>query len=579
MSVHSREELLAFLKGETRQVWARDKATGEPRYLPVGDADRLRSVAKRDWACIIPTCDAAITTRGGSLRDHFVHQSDAGHGEGGAAETFHHQAAKAMLSLWATQTVHGVEVVEEKTIKRAAAQRDRRPDVTITWPNASLRPDPAGRGLPAHGRPEHNPLATDFVPTSTSPPLGSGPAVLALEVEYKKFSYEDWAAKELDFASEGIARTWLLGHTRLRMKTARGDLEGWDGAVTLPKQALILAAAGLHVLVINPDTGQIGTVAGDRGFTSRVGPKQSIGWLGLDAISDCAITTTGLWTPAMRRLEEAIRARELTELAAQQEARQRHEQRARRQALHEAQRDAERQAEAARNAHNAEIARQRAAVHARWATEEAAWRQSSERARLIERWGQIPRVIEEFGASPRGIDAHPVHWHAVVYEQLIHRKGPQRTFGPSQCWQALSAAGISWSRKKGAALASLSSFLTALETEGLIRQVDEDHWEVRRRYATLLEQQSHRKAQEARVDQCNPEPPAASAPITDGPSPVSAASPTPGTDHRPIARADISPEPPVRPGRNPLLPPGTPVAPEPKRRSRVRTWLARFARS
>lgn len=164
------EALRAFLDGETRQVWARDRASGDPVFIEEGTAATVRSRAKAEWECIVPGCDSPISTRGGTRRDHFFHLTAVDH----PGESLNHLAAKAMLAQWATGCTVGRAVVkEEQTVKNLDIYR--RPDVLITRNGDGHR--------------------------------------LALEVEYKWFSAEDWQRKQDDFDREGIACAWLLGHT------------------------------------------------------------------------------------------------------------------------------------------------------------------------------------------------------------------------------------------------------------------------------------------------------------------------------------------------------------------------------
>lgn len=445
--VHSRDELRAFLRGETRQVWARVRVSGDPVYLEVGSADRVRELAKREWGCIVPTCRAPITTRGGSRRDHFVHVNGTGHGEGGAAETQNHLAAKAMLREWASRMAPDA-VVEEEQFEAVAAQRGRRPDVSVAWLN-----------------PRH---------------------MVALEVEYKKFTYEAWSEKEADFDSARIVRTWLIGHTRFNADLG-DDPARWDGAVTLPQQARILADAGLHVLVVNPVTRQIGTVAGDRDFTMRIGPKQRRGWLVLDDVDECRLTAAGLVTPSMQRLEGAARAREQaareapdgrTAAARATRGKERTDRRPRSLL---ARPGGDRERRPAGHRRRTDPAR---TGHECWEAEKSEWMTSEHRKRLIDRWGQIPVVIEDFGERPRGINAYPVRWHAVLYESLLHRARTGGGFRTSECWSSLHDADITWNTKGGAAAISLENYLASLAAAGLIARTEGDRWVVRGRYQT-----------------------------------------------------------------------------------------------
>ena len=162
---HGRSVIEAFLDDDFRQVWAVDRATGEPHFLPDGQAEALRAVAKSDWRCPVPDCDAEITTVGGSSRrHHFRHNQPSPHGSDGESEF--HLAAKAMLANWAeARKPDGGSVQEERsTEKDPATSRYRIADVMVDW--------------------------------------GTG-AQTAFEVEYKNYAPEDWALKRL-FTIEGV---------------------------------------------------------------------------------------------------------------------------------------------------------------------------------------------------------------------------------------------------------------------------------------------------------------------------------------------------------------------------------------
>lgn len=134
-------------------------------------------------------------------------------------------------------------------------------------------------------------------------------------------------------------------------------------------------------------------------------------------------------------------------------------------------------------------ARHRARLQ-RWRSEQLDWDRSRERAALIKRWGQIPPVIEDFGKNPRGIDAHPVRWHAVLYDRLLREAAPSATFSIEDCWRHLEAAGIPSVRGHDAGTASLMSFLVALEAAFLLARAG-DRWRVCGRHLTRDAQSHH----------------------------------------------------------------------------------------
>jgi hypothetical protein len=403
---HDRSELAAFLYGETRQVWARNKLTGDPVFIEEGTAGAVRETARRDWACIVPGCEASISTRGGSKRDHFFHLGDFSHP--GGLETLNHLAAKAMLAQWAMAQVGGQGVVhEEQTIKNGL-DLYRRPDVLATWCD--------GRRV-------------------------------ALEVEYKSFSEQDWAAKQRDLDREGVRCSWLLGHTKITAADPDTDTR----MVRVPLLGRALAESGHYVFVVNPITRRIGTLAGDSDLEYRWRGDWSRAWLSLDDLADCELDTDrGIVTPTMRRIDDAETARVRVR-----------EQRAREEQRREA---------AARESAD------------RWArisqANLAAWETSTLRTTLEHRWHRIPDVLAKDGPSPYGIHALPVHWHAVVYEALVQTRGPGYRFGPDDCWKALSDARIKTNWTASVRYRSLVPFLEALTREDVLERMSKYRWKV-----------------------------------------------------------------------------------------------------
>ncbi|WP_161987453.1 competence protein CoiA family protein [Prescottella subtropica] len=223
--------------------------TGEPVFIDNGTAAAVRDLARTSWSCLVPGCATPISTRGGSKRDHFFHLGNYHHAA--TPESQNHLAAKAMLAQWAAgQTVDRAVVVEEHAVKNRDTNLDRRPDVLVTRNSDSHR--------------------------------------LALEVEYKQFPVESWQRKQQDFDDEGIACTWLLGHTRIRPVSRSDDADDTRG-VTVPLLAKRIAAVHRHVLVVNPVTREIGTLAGDPDLTTPIGRYGTVTYLGVDSLAACSL--------------------------------------------------------------------------------------------------------------------------------------------------------------------------------------------------------------------------------------------------------------------------------------------------
>lgn len=261
---HAREEIASFFVGEFRQVWAVDRETGRPHYLPEGGADEFRTVARDRWKCPFPDCEVPITTRGGSRRAHFVHLGQPGHETGGESEA--HLAAKAMLADWARVLIPaGGQVRQEEPVRSDSLDVHRVADVMATWPD----------GLK-----------------------------MAFEVEYKAFTAAAWVTKQADYDRVGIGCVWLIGHTRVPPRqgfspTGRG---AW---VHLSPLAQAITGSGRPLFVINPMTRQVGTVAANPNLSDR--PRGDVGLLLVDDIDQCTLDPVrGLVTPTSARIEEAI---------------------------------------------------------------------------------------------------------------------------------------------------------------------------------------------------------------------------------------------------------------------------------
>lgn len=263
-----------FLAGETRQVWALRRDTSAPVFLDVGEAAAMREFTKQHLRCLYPRCEATLSTRGGSKRDHFFHVGTVPHETG--RETENHLAAKAMLAEWLRRQVpDGATVHEEQTVKNPKTSVHRRPDVLAT---------------------------------------GQTGRRVAFEVEYKSWPIVEWERKQEDLDSEGIVCLWLIGHTRVRPGISEPVS---SNLVRLPALAAEMARRGSPLLVVNPATREIGTLTDSRGDRLYDG-RGEIAWLQVDALDDCRFSPTlGIRTPAMLVIEAADRRR--TEIDAQRQ--------------------------------------------------------------------------------------------------------------------------------------------------------------------------------------------------------------------------------------------------------------------
>jgi hypothetical protein len=396
------EAIRQFLNGESRQVWAVHRETDEPFFLPEGQAEALRAFTKSSLRCPHPDCTVTISTRGGSKRDHFFHVNSPPHETGRESEF--HLASKAMLSAWlAPRLPEGATVREEETVKDPATHLLRRADVMVT---------------------------------------GRSGRQVAYEVEYKSFAVEAWLAKQTDYGAKHIACAWLIGHSRVRLATGPSYLVGLgETAVRVPELAAAIARAGQPLLVINPVTRQIGTLAGDSGFTRPFTGAETLAWLAVERLEDCTFEARrGIVTPTMRRLdgfgaERQKRAAEEAEKA--------------------------RQIEAATRAQ--ESFRER-----RKRTQKAAWQASPVFRAFQERWADVPPEIAADSLASEYINADPAHWHGVLYEELLHGREQGCDFRWRDVFVALDKHGITRRRETNGVFRALAAYFQDLQRIGLV---------------------------------------------------------------------------------------------------------------
>ncbi|NYI99951.1 hypothetical protein HNR19_000650 [Nocardioides thalensis] len=422
-----------FLDREKAQVWAVDRASREPRYIDVGLADALRETARSEWRCPFPGCDSVISTRGGSKRDHFWHPNGTPHVSDGESEA--HLGAKAMLAAWAALQAPGGAAVEEEmvSLKEPSTALYRRADVMVTWPDR---------------------------------------AKTAFEVEYKNFLVADWERKQADYDREKVACVWLLGHTRLRHRETFTSDEGVEiAAVRLSPLAGAWADAGRYVLVVNPVTRQIGTIAGDRAFTCRPNDWHDDVWLRLDALDDCDLDhRLGIVTPAMR----LILAAEAEQVRLANEERRRAVERAEAQRLRDGE-AARLHEEYARQAAERGLVSQsftpadRDQYRLRKRRERAeAWTKDPFRQRCLDRWGRVPGFLAEELDGDHGVWASHERWHCLVFAHFVDSKPIGSTFKVREVYQMLARAQIELHHQGRFRAAAIQGFIAHLEYHGYV---------------------------------------------------------------------------------------------------------------
>lgn len=400
----SGSRVAAFLNGESRQVWALRRETGAPFFLADGRAAELRDFTRSSLRCPHPDCTAEISTRGGSKRDHFLHVTKPTHETGRESEF--HLAGKAMLAQWAaTRIPEGASVREEHAVKDPETRSLRRADVMVT---------------------------------------GRSGRQVAYEVEYKSYAIEAWQQKQADYDAQGIACAWLIGHTKVRLAGGSSKADGPDAsaeadqaAVRLPELAAVIARAGHPVMVVNPVTRQIGTLAGSERFDERY-RGASGAWVAIDDLEDCEFSPRGgIITPALRRI------------AAAEEEAEREQDRL----------DAKDQ-----------IARNRLAEFR--GDPLRAWERSPVRATLLARWSEVPPVLAQDIGSPEGVWAVLPHWHGVIYEELLHERTAD--FKWVDVFAALDGHAIRRHPDTKVVFRALAGWLEAMEKLALLK-IHRDH--------------------------------------------------------------------------------------------------------
>lgn len=275
-----------FLSQEQAQVWALDRVTAEPVYLPRGQAEAMQPRARVSLKCPHPDCFDEISARGGTKRDGFFHLNTPKHETGRESEF--HLAGKAMLAQWLTSVIpDGAVAEEEVTVKDPATAVHRRADVIVT---------------------------------------GASGRQVAYEVEYKSFAVEDWKRKQADYETQKVVCLWLVGHTRVNLfLDSDGRSEGVAVPVTLPALAAEIAAREPRVplLVLNPVTREVGTLSGDHNFTTWYRGDTTVAYLRIDDLDECTFDTRlGIVTPQMCVIAHNEEKRRQAEAVAEEGRRQ-----------------------------------------------------------------------------------------------------------------------------------------------------------------------------------------------------------------------------------------------------------------
>ncbi|MEU9420180.1 hypothetical protein [Streptomyces sp. NPDC048272] len=320
MTVDQPKEQVAVQRAfeqEKRQVWARDRHTGDLLYLPDGQADgEVRpGVTWRSYTaggmllCPMRGCGPfGRVVASPSRRHHFAHRSGADHASGTGLETLWHLSAKELLARWAAAdpALHGWQLHID--------------DTPITMPDGWRRPDVL----------------------AISP---DGAEQVAFEVQYSELTGEQWRARHHFYARAGVVDIWLFAHhgPQWRTRVASGPARraelahrdsGWTAAVGLSGLHQAMLQDGVVPLWLDPTTQSAGTAtalfapaAPPRSRTSRLvrdpalyvlPPEQDFRacFVAADPLEKCRVDLAAreLLTPAKARQHE-----EYTRLLADQE--------------------------------------------------------------------------------------------------------------------------------------------------------------------------------------------------------------------------------------------------------------------
>jgi hypothetical protein len=405
MAAHDAETLALFQEGETRLVFAR-LPDGELGFMEDGHAEDFAELSKAGYLrCVVPDCATPRLKKmnRGSKRHGFSHFAGAGgHAPMGVA----HLQSQLLLARWLRQVgPDGCRVELEETTDDGK----RRADVMFTHPR--------GRRI-------------------------------AFEVQYAGISVRDWRARHDYYVERGIVDVWLWGHLRPHLAEAKKR----PGFVVIDEVQRAAVAAGLPVLWINPERGQLGTATDERigpisGRSFEI-PARGAAFARFHAmpLDECDIDPAhGVTHPLLRALwhhvevladeDEADRQRR----AAEEEARREREAAVRRAELEELVRLRRELAE-----QEAEDARRRAGfdkffarVGEKAAKRLSAWNQSAERKQIIAEFRKVPSWL----SMDTGIRL-PVadeEWQSTLFLRFIRGREPGTQVTKASLIQALTS--------------------------------------------------------------------------------------------------------------------------------------------
>ena len=185
--------------------------------MPPGTAEEFRERTRSgELTCVVPDClePRLSAVNRGNRRHGFSHQAGAGSHSGMGLD---HLQSQLLVADWLRLKYPGYNIELEETTQ----DNRRRADVMLT--------SPSGRKA-------------------------------AFEVQYAPIAPAKWQERHDSYRNLGIVDVWLWGHTLPQLRRERGS----DEVVELKPTHEAVARAGLPLLWINPELGQIGTITQTR---------------------------------------------------------------------------------------------------------------------------------------------------------------------------------------------------------------------------------------------------------------------------------------------------------------------------
>lgn len=239
-------------RGDSRQVWAKEVATGRIVHLPEGDADAFRAACDAgDFVCPIPGClSPAFRARGADvLRHHFAHR--------------HATVAHRPHEVWRVEAL--------------AALRDW---ITARWPGVRIEE-----------------FADALILTSSR----SGRRV-HLEVAARRVAVDAWHARRRACEADGPAYQLLLG-PRSGIGAPFDDLGGGAYAVKLAGVVSAMVSQSRVAIALNPAHRLVGTLTwASLARAAGLPAGQSNGVLIVEQLDHAELCATGMLPPAAAKV-------------------------------------------------------------------------------------------------------------------------------------------------------------------------------------------------------------------------------------------------------------------------------------